>query len=217
MLEYAVRAVLNRTAQRRFGVLDPLKVVIDELARRAGRGDGGRQQPGGPGGRARVRCRSGASCGSSTTTSWRSRRRSSSGSPRVARCACGTPTSSPATRSSRTRPARHRAPLHLRPGDAGRRRARRPQGQGDAPLGRRRPTRCRPRSACTTTCSRRPDPGAGGDLFDDLNPASETIVKGACRAGPRRRAPGRDRPVRAARLLHAGPRLAPATSCSTGR
>ena len=28
MLEYAVRAVLNRTAQRRFGVLDPLKVVI---------------------------------------------------------------------------------------------------------------------------------------------------------------------------------------------
>ncbi len=25
----------------------------------------------------------------------------------------------------------------------------------------------------------RPDPGAGGDLFDDLNPASETIVRGA--------------------------------------
>ena len=29
MLEYAVRGVLNRTAQRRFGVLDPLKVVIE--------------------------------------------------------------------------------------------------------------------------------------------------------------------------------------------
>jgi len=29
LLEYAVRDVLNRTAQRRFGVLDPLKVVID--------------------------------------------------------------------------------------------------------------------------------------------------------------------------------------------
>jgi glutaminyl-tRNA synthetase len=28
-LEYAVRSVLNRTAQRRFGVLDPLKVVIE--------------------------------------------------------------------------------------------------------------------------------------------------------------------------------------------
>jgi len=28
-LEYAVRAVLNRTAQRRFGVLDPIKVVIE--------------------------------------------------------------------------------------------------------------------------------------------------------------------------------------------
>ena len=29
MLEHAVRDVLNRTAQRRFGVLDPLKVVIE--------------------------------------------------------------------------------------------------------------------------------------------------------------------------------------------
>jgi glutaminyl-tRNA synthetase len=29
-LEYAVRAVLNRTAARRFGVLDPLKVVIED-------------------------------------------------------------------------------------------------------------------------------------------------------------------------------------------
>ena len=38
MLEYAVRAVLNRTAPRRFGVLDPLKVVIDELPGGAGRG-----------------------------------------------------------------------------------------------------------------------------------------------------------------------------------
>ena len=30
-LEYAVRAVLNRTASRRFGVLDPLKVVIENF------------------------------------------------------------------------------------------------------------------------------------------------------------------------------------------
>ncbi len=29
LLEHAVRSVLNRTAQRRFGVLDPIKVVID--------------------------------------------------------------------------------------------------------------------------------------------------------------------------------------------
>src|SRR5207248_1205346 len=29
MLEYAVRTVLNRTAPRRFGVLDPLRVVIE--------------------------------------------------------------------------------------------------------------------------------------------------------------------------------------------
>ena len=51
----------------------------------------------------------------------------------------------------------------------------------------------------------RPDPGADGDLFADLNPASETIVRGAMlepalAETPRRR----DRPVRAARLLHAG-------------
>jgi glutaminyl-tRNA synthetase len=31
MLEHAVRDVLNRRAERRFGVLDPLKVVIDDL------------------------------------------------------------------------------------------------------------------------------------------------------------------------------------------
>jgi len=30
MLDYAVRTVLNRSAQRRFGVLDPLKVVIED-------------------------------------------------------------------------------------------------------------------------------------------------------------------------------------------
>ena len=38
--------------------------------------------------RARARCRSRASCGSSATTSWRTRRRSSSASPPAARCAC---------------------------------------------------------------------------------------------------------------------------------
>ncbi len=57
-----------------------------------------------------------------------------------------------------------RAALHLRPGDARRRLAGRPPAQGDAPLGLAADTRCRPRSACTTTCSptrsraRRPRP-----------------------------------------------------------
>ena len=45
MLEHAVRNVLNRRSLRRFAVLDPLKVVIDELPRGPGRGDGRRQQP----------------------------------------------------------------------------------------------------------------------------------------------------------------------------
>ena len=65
----------------------------------------------------------------------------------------------------------------------------------------------------------RPDPGADGDLFADLNPASETIVRGAMRRAVARGGAGRrDRPVRAARLLRAGPGLATrARSCSTGR
>ena len=77
-----------------------------ELPRGPGRGDGRRQQPRGPAARARARCRSRASCGSSARTSWRSRRRSSSGSRRAARCGSGPRTSSPARRSSRTRRAR---------------------------------------------------------------------------------------------------------------
>ncbi len=48
----------------------------------------------------------------------------------------------------------------------------------------------------------RPDPGADGDLFADLNPASETIVRGAMLEPALADAPlGRDGPVRAAGLL----------------
>ena len=49
-----------------------------------------------------------------------------------------------------------RAALHLRSRDPRRRRARRPRAQGDAPLGLGRATRCRPRCASTSTCSRGP-------------------------------------------------------------
>ena len=75
--------------------------------------------------------------------------------------------------------ARRGAALHVRPGDARRRRARWRGVPRRRSTGCRPRTPCRPRCACTTTCSSRPDPGADGDLFADLNPASETIVRGA--------------------------------------
>ncbi len=54
----------------------------------------------------------------------------------------------------------------------------------------------------------RPDPGADGDLFADLNPDSETVLAGLPGgADPGRAAGGRDGAVRAAGLLLPGPRL----------
>ena len=106
-----------------------------ELPRGPGRGDGGPQQPGGPVRRQRARCPSRGSCGSSATTSWRSRCASSSAWLPAARCGCGRVLRD----LHRGRQGRRRqdrgAALHLRPGDARRRRARRPPPQGDAPLG----------------------------------------------------------------------------------
>ena len=67
-----------------------------ELSGGAGRGARDRQQPRGPVGGHAQRCRSRACSTSSATTSWRPRRRSSSGSRPAARCGCATPTSSPA-------------------------------------------------------------------------------------------------------------------------
>ena len=78
---------------------------------------------------------------------------------RAARCACATPTSSSATDVVKDADRRgRRAALHLRPGDARRRRARRAQGQGDDPLGLGRSTPCPPRCASTTGCSPRRTP-----------------------------------------------------------
>ena len=130
-----------------------------ELSRGPGRGARRRQQPRGPRAPARARCRSRASSTSSTTTSARTRRRSSSASRPAARCGCATPTSSRAT--SVVKDARRRgrrAALHLRPRDARRRRARRPQGEGHDPLGVGAARASPPRCGSTTTCSRSPIP-----------------------------------------------------------
>ena len=133
-----------------------------ELPRGPGRGDGGRQQPRGPVRRDAQGRRSGASCGSSATTSSRSRRRSSSGSRRAARSACGTPYFITCTEVIKDADGtRRRAPLHVRPGDARRRLARRSAPQGDAPLGLGR-ARDPGRGPPVRPPVRPPDPGADG-------------------------------------------------------
>ena len=93
MLEHAVRNVLNRTASRRFAVLDSAQGRHRELPggrrpRRWRSPTTRRTRPPGP-----ARCRSPASSGSSATTSWRSRCASSSAWRPAARCGCGRPTS----------------------------------------------------------------------------------------------------------------------------
>ncbi len=132
-----VREDLNRTAPRAMAVLRPLKVVIDQLPRGPGRGARRRQQPRGPERRERARSPSPASSTSSATTSWRTRRTKffrlapGPGGPPPLRLFHHLPGGRQGPRDRRGR----RAPLHLRPGDARRRRARRPEGQGDPPLG----------------------------------------------------------------------------------
>ena len=98
-LEHAVRQVLNRTAPRRFGVLDPLKVVITNWPEGTFEPMEVVNNPEDPSRPARGRWSSAANCGSSATTSWRSRRPSSSGWRPGARCGCGTRSSSRARRS----------------------------------------------------------------------------------------------------------------------
>ena len=96
MLEFCIREELNRTALRRMAVLRPLESRDRELSGRAGRGTG-RDQPSRRSlRRGRARSRSAASSISSRTTSWRTRRRNSSGCLRATRCGCAMPISSSA-------------------------------------------------------------------------------------------------------------------------
>ena len=101
-LEYCVREDLNKVAQRRMAVLNPLKVVDHQLRGRQDRAVHGRSTTPRTRRPARGRSPSRRSSGSSATTSWRIRPRSSSASRRAARCACAIRTSSSARRSSRT-------------------------------------------------------------------------------------------------------------------
>ena len=98
MLEHAVRDVLNRTAPRRFAVLDPLKVVIEDYPEGQVEEMDVPNNPEDPAAGTR-KVPFSASSGSSATTSWRSRRGSSSAWRRAVKCGCGRPTSSPVARS----------------------------------------------------------------------------------------------------------------------
>ena len=190
---------------------DPLKVVIDELP--GGPGRGGRRRPTTPRTRrrARARCPSRASCGSSATTSWRTRRRSSSASRRAARCACARAYFVTCTRGRQGRGGRgRRAALHLRPGHARRRRARRPPAQGHAPLGLGRARRAGRGAPLRPPVQRGPTRAPTATCWPTSNPASETVLTGALVEPAWPTLPvGADRPVRAAGLLRAGPGLAP--------
>ena len=117
-----------------------------------------------------------------------------------------------------------RAALHLRPGDARRRRARRPQGEGHDPLGLGRARRRRPRCGCTTPVHQGPSPTMSGEDWQ-VEPESQ-LAGGAARGCKLEPSAGRGRarvalPVRAPGLLlrrisrlRAGPG---GVSCSTAR
>ena len=93
-----MRDVLNRAAPRRFAVLDPLKVVIENYPEGQAEEMEVLNNPEDPSAGTR-KVPFVASSGSSATTSWKSRRASSSAWRRAARCGCGRRTSSPAPRS----------------------------------------------------------------------------------------------------------------------
>ena len=105
-----------------------------------------------------------------------------------------------------------RAALHLRSGDARRRRAGRPPGEGDAALGVGGARGAAPRSACTIGCSRsriRKTRRRARRFSIYLNPHSLEVLRG-CQVEPSLAGghAGHARPVRAARLLLRRPRLA---------
>ena len=105
MFDSAIRESLNKTALRRMAVLRPLKVVIENYPEGQTEELEAVNNPEDPA-PAPGASASGARFSSSATTSWKTRRRSSSACRRATRCACATPISSAAARRSRMHPAR---------------------------------------------------------------------------------------------------------------
>jgi glutaminyl-tRNA synthetase len=178
LLEHAVRSVLNRTAQRRFGVIDPLKVVITNYPE--GRTEtvdvANNPEDDAAGTRAVAFGRE----------LWIERDDfAEDPPPKFFRLAPG--------REVRLRNAYFITCREVIKDDAGRvvelRCTYDPATRGgDAPDGRRPKATLHWVSAATAVPAEirlydhlftRPDPGADGDLFADLNPASERVVAGA--------------------------------------
>ena len=209
LLEHAVREDLNRRAPRVMGVLDPLRVVIENYPEGEQRGDSKSRTIPKTMRPARGACRSRACSTSSATTSARIRRRSSSASPRARSAAARRLLHHLHRRRQGSRDGRdRRAALHLRSGDARRRCARRPQGEGDAALGlgraRGRRRGAALRSAVHERESRRDRP----TIARILNPHSLEVLDELLARAERRRRSGRDTlPVRAARLFLRRPRF----------
>ena len=206
LLEHAVREDLNRRAPRVMGVLDPLRVVIEnypegeseqfEVANNPEDDAAGTRQV--PFSRVLYIERDDF-MEDPPKKFFRLRR--------AAKCGCAAPTSSPARTSSRTSGRGRRAALHDRSGDARRRRGRRPQGEGHAALGLGRARdRRRGRLYDRLFKSENPD-GDRGQLPRRLNPHSLEVLAtaGSSRASPARA--GNALPVRAPRLLLRRPRL----------
>jgi glutaminyl-tRNA synthetase len=177
-LEHAVRGVLNRTAPRRFGVLDPLKVVIENYPEGAVEEMDVVNNPEDPSaGTRRV---------AFTRELWIERDDFMEDPPaKFFRLAPG--------REVRLRSAYFVTCTGVVKDEAGRvvelRCTYDPATRGgDSPDGRRPKSTLHWVSAAHAVRAEvrlydhlfsRPDPGAGGDLFADLNPASETVVRGA--------------------------------------
>ena len=210
-LEYAVRDVLNRTAPRRFGVLDPLKVVIENYPEGQVEEMEVVNNPEDPA----AGTRQGAVLARAVDRARRlhggARRRSSSASRPAARCACARPTSSPVPTVVKDAAG---SVVELRctydPATRG----------GDAPDGRRPKATLHWLSAAHAVPAEvrlydhlfsRPDPGATATTCSPTSTRTpRRSLTGAfvepSLAEPARR---RDGPVRAPRLLRADPDSTP--------
>ena len=219
MLEHAVRDVLNRTAPRRFAVLDPLKVVIENYPEGQVEEMEVANNPEDP------------SAGSRrvpfTRELWIERddfmeepaRKFFRLAPgREVRLRSAYFVTCTRGRQGRGRPGRGAA-LHVRPGHARRRRSRRPPPQGDPPLGVGRSRRARGGPALRPPLpepvprGRRPRPLRGPE------PGLRDRAPGLLRGAVARRACRSARPCSSSGSATSAPipTRRPARSCSTGR
>ena len=209
MFEFSIREHLNKTAQRRMAVLRPLKVVIENYPEGQSEELEAVNHPEDPAaGTRRIRF--------GRELLHRARRFHGESAeeilPPVARHrgAAALRLFHHLPRGGEERAGEvDRAALHLRSGDPGRQRARRPQGEGDAALGVGAGFASPAEVRLYNPLFARPDPSAG-DFAADLNPNSLEVIADArvepALAGAQCRRRGA---VRAAGLFLSGPDSTP--------